>query len=67
MANPGDVEVGRRYRVSFDDCCVAGSFEAGALLVKADNEFVYVVNFDNGVKLTQLNGVEFQEIHESAG
>lgn len=53
-------ELGKRYRVSFQDCCVAGSFEARVVAMTADNDFVYRVGFDNGVDLTEVGGVAFE-------
>ena len=53
-------ELGGRYRVKMQDCCIAGTFEARVVAMTADNEFVYAVGFDNGVNLTELNGVTFE-------
>ena len=63
---PEAAEVGKRYRVSWDDCCVAGSFEA---VLTAKNyvpdppeaePFLESVTFGNGVTFTRL-GVQFEE------
>lgn len=53
--------VGQRYRVTFQDCCVSGSFEATVSRVEADDEFVYELAFDNGVVLTNTAAAKLEE------
>lgn len=50
---------GKKYKVEFEDCCVAGDFEAVLDGVDQDEEFVYWAHFDNGVTLETVAGVNF--------
>ncbi len=61
-----DATVGTKYHVTWDDCCVAGSFEA-TLVTKnpADEipgypEWLNSATFDNGVTISG-DGVEITE------
>lgn len=59
-------EVGKRYGVKFDDCCVAGSFIATVVeLLQEDEEaerYSTGVRFDNGVTLELINCCKFTEV-----
>jgi len=51
---PEELEVGQRYRVTFDDCCVRGWFEGTFVELRYDTEErvrdnLDEVAFDNGV------------------
>lgn len=60
--SPTDVRVGGRYRCQFDDCCIAGEFEASVTSLDADDEFLYAVEFDNGVRLTETLALRFKAL-----
>lgn len=65
MAEPTEVKdlAGfRRYDVEFDDCCVTGAFTATITELDRDDDYVYDVRFDNGVRLTNCLGVTFTEV-----
>lgn len=47
-----DVEIGKRYKISFDDCCVQGFFTASVLSIEVIEDFVSSVTFDNGVTIS---------------
>jgi hypothetical protein len=53
-----DAEVGAEYRVTWDDCCVQGSFQARVASKKyvpdppETEDFLDSVTFDNGVTLS---------------
>jgi len=62
-----DAEVGKRYRVDWDDCCVQGSFEA---VLEAKNyvpdppepePFLESLTFGNGVTISG-HGVGLEEV-----
>jgi hypothetical protein len=62
-----DAEVGKRYRVDWDDCCVEGSFEA---VLEAKNyvpdppepePFLESATFGNGVTISG-HGVGLEEV-----
>lgn len=68
MAEP---VVGRRYSVSWDDCCVGGDFTATLVATRIDpryaiepEEDVIELQFDNGVTLTEWLGVTFGEVDD---
>lgn len=55
---PDDLTVGKRYRVSIEDCCVTGCFIATLTSKEA-----HVVAFDNGIVL-EIDGAatRFEEV-----
>ncbi len=57
-------ELGHRYHVEIGDCCVEGEFTATVTEIEHDiDEFAWdtVVKFDNGVTLTRIGKVTFEE------
>lgn len=57
-----EVQQGRKYRVQFQDCCVEGEFTAVLAEVKGTDFGPDRMEFDNGVVLTQISGVDFEEV-----
>lgn len=65
------IDIGKRYHVKFDDCCVEGEFTAAITAVNIypetnpDAEFdiygVDSIEFDNGVALRNFIGVSWEE------
>jgi hypothetical protein len=68
--NLGDVEEGKHYVISWDDCCTAGAFSSTVMrLIKIteghpeDIGFVDGVVFDNGVTMNRpFHGVVVEEV-----
>lgn len=61
--NDQPITVGTRYSVTLDDCCVAGHFVStltGFVLDTDDEAFIDTLGFENGVCLTEWNGVTFR-------
>lgn len=57
-----EVVQGRRYRVQMQDCCVEGEFTAVLAELVGDDFGPDEMKFDNGVVLTQIGGVAFEEV-----
>jgi hypothetical protein len=64
-----NIYIGWRYRVTIDDCCVKGHFEAElkSAEIEADDDIATTFVFDNGVTLTEANMVEFEELKLPTG
>jgi hypothetical protein len=66
--NLEDAQQGKRYKVTWDDCCVQGSFEATVTAVNYDPDdsgpepFLDSVTFGNGVTLSGSYGYDLKEV-----
>lgn len=66
--NSEHLNVGTRYDVAMEDCCVAGRFTAILTVKRYDDkepDFLAELVFDNGVHLTDDNAVKFTECADS--
>ena len=66
MLNVDNIEVGERYHVQLEDCCVTGHFDARVAIIYyydgGEGKEPEKVVFDNGVVLDTFYGVSFEPI-----
>ena len=60
------LEVGKKYKVSFEDCCVSGWFTSVLIGIEYNEDgkeySPNITNWDNGVHLEEQWGVTFEEV-----
>lgn len=56
-----ELQAGRAYKVTLDDCCIQGTFTAMlSRIEKASDGWPIKLAFINGVTLTGYSGVKFE-------
>lgn len=66
MTPPAPIEVGKRYRVDLQDCCVEAQFTATVIELEDEGYARGRMLFDNGVRLDYWSAVEFVYVHPYA-
>ena len=65
--NATQIQKGKTYRVTLEDCCISGEFTAKVVSIIRDGDYIERIAFNNGVILTEVQAVYFTEIEDTNG